>query len=160
MTSDGQLMSLPEVAEYLGMAERTIYLWAQQGKIPAFKLGSSWRFRRVEIDTWLESQRSGPDVSSSRQPLVDRVDPPMPKSMRKKAEQDALEQRIAECIEAIENTFRLEDATLKTFESFLERFDADIFDTAVDRLVKEKRYDVGTNPGLSGEKVRVIKRRN
>ena len=73
MTNGAQLMSLPEVATYLGMAERTIYVWAQQGKIPAFKLGTSWRFRRSEIDAWLETQRSGPDFSTGRRPLVGRV---------------------------------------------------------------------------------------
>jgi excisionase family DNA binding protein len=44
------IMTLPELADYLSMAERTIYLWAQQGRVPAFKLGTSWRFRRSEID--------------------------------------------------------------------------------------------------------------
>ena len=41
-----ELMTLPELAAYLTMSERTIYDWAQQGKVPAYQLGSSWRFRR------------------------------------------------------------------------------------------------------------------
>ena len=55
-----ELMSLQEVASYLGMAERTIYMWAQNGKVPAFKLGAAWRFRKSDIDAWLETQRTGP----------------------------------------------------------------------------------------------------
>lgn len=51
-------MTLAQVAEYLSMAERTIYEWAQSGRIPGFKLGSAWRFRRSEIEGWLEAQRA------------------------------------------------------------------------------------------------------
>ena len=54
MTSDnfesGGLMGPAQVAKYLGIAERTVYLWAQQGKLPALKVGSVWRFRRSEVD--------------------------------------------------------------------------------------------------------------
>ncbi len=72
-------MSLPDVASYLAMGERTIYVWAQQGLIPAFKLGATWRFRRSEIEAWLESQRSGPVVSTpERQPVVESFEPPVP----------------------------------------------------------------------------------
>ena len=49
-------MSLPEVAEYLGMAERTIYLWAQQGKIPAFKVAGKWRVREEALEAWIRQQ--------------------------------------------------------------------------------------------------------
>ena len=34
--------------------------WAQEGTLPAFRLGRLWRFRRAEIDAWLESHRRGP----------------------------------------------------------------------------------------------------
>ena len=100
-------MSLPEVATYLGMAERTIYVWAQQGKIPAFKLGTSWRFRRSEIDAWLETQRSGPDFSTGRRPLVDPVEPAMTRSMREKTERDAVEKQITDCVDEIELALRV-----------------------------------------------------
>ena len=65
------LMSLAEVSRYLGMSERTIYGWAQEGKIPAFKLGSAWRFRRSEVDEWLEGHRSG---GGSKVPITPDVD--------------------------------------------------------------------------------------
>jgi nitrogen PTS system EIIA component len=50
-------MTLPQIAQYLQMKERTIYQWAKSGKIPSFKLGNVWRFRRVEIDRWIEEQK-------------------------------------------------------------------------------------------------------
>ena len=51
-------MNLRQVAEYLNLAERTIYLWTQQGEFPAYKLGSTWRFKRQEIDEWLEQRHT------------------------------------------------------------------------------------------------------
>lgn len=42
-------MTIKEVSEYLKLAEKTAYRLAAQGKIPGFKVGGSWRFRREEI---------------------------------------------------------------------------------------------------------------
>ena len=55
-----QLMDIKEVANYLRVKESTVYTWAQEGLLPAFRLGRLWRFRRVEIDAWLEDHRRGP----------------------------------------------------------------------------------------------------
>ncbi len=52
-----QLMTLSDVAGYLQIKERTIYLWAQQDKIPSFKLGNTWRFKREDIDLWIEERK-------------------------------------------------------------------------------------------------------
>ena len=52
-----RLMTLPEVAEYLQIAERTAYLWTQTGKLPGFKMGNVWRFKRVDVDHWTEEQK-------------------------------------------------------------------------------------------------------
>ena len=46
--SDGEILTLEEVAAYLKAGKRTVYRLAQKGAIPAFKLGGSWRFRRAE----------------------------------------------------------------------------------------------------------------
>jgi len=55
--STAPLLSLSDVASYLQVAERTVYLWAQQGKLPSFKLGNLWRFRKSDLDTWIEESR-------------------------------------------------------------------------------------------------------
>ena len=52
-----RLMTLAEVAVYLQITERTIYQWAQREKIPSFKLGNSWRFKRADIDLWIEERK-------------------------------------------------------------------------------------------------------
>jgi len=51
-----QMMTVDEVARYLKMKTVTIYKHAQQGRIPAFKVGSSWRFKRSTIDEWIAKQ--------------------------------------------------------------------------------------------------------
>lgn len=50
-------MTIKEVSEYLKLVEKTAYRLAAQGKIPGFKVGGSWRFRKSEIDKWIEEQR-------------------------------------------------------------------------------------------------------
>jgi len=47
------LMTVKQVADYLQLKESTIYAWAQDGKIPAIKIGRTWRFRQADLDTWL-----------------------------------------------------------------------------------------------------------
>ncbi len=53
-----QMMTVDEVANYLKMKVVTIYKHAQQGRIPAFKVGSSWRFKKSTIDNWIEKQEN------------------------------------------------------------------------------------------------------
>ena len=43
---------------------RAIYEWVKNNKIPAFKLGNTWRFKKNEIDGWMESNRTGPSPST------------------------------------------------------------------------------------------------
>jgi len=53
-----QVLTLREVAEYLNVHISTIYKYAQQGKIPAFKVGSDWRFKKDDIDAWIKGEKS------------------------------------------------------------------------------------------------------
>jgi PTS system nitrogen regulatory IIA component len=54
------LMSVKELAEYLQVDMSTVYLWSQRGQIPAMKVGKMWRYRRSEIEEWLNQRRSQP----------------------------------------------------------------------------------------------------
>jgi excisionase family DNA binding protein len=49
-------MTIKEVAEYLDVHPATVYRLAQRGKIPAFKIGSDWRFHKRYIDEWIDRQ--------------------------------------------------------------------------------------------------------
>jgi len=52
------LMTLEEVANYLRVSDRTVKDWANAGELPGGKLGSSWRFRKDDIDNWLDQKLS------------------------------------------------------------------------------------------------------
>jgi len=55
-----EIMMVQEVAEFLRVSERTVYDWATAGTIPCGKLGTTWRFRRSEIEKWVNQHLSGP----------------------------------------------------------------------------------------------------
>ena len=50
------IMTIKEVAAYLKLTEKTAYRLAAEGKIPGFKVGGAWRFRRREIEKWIDGQ--------------------------------------------------------------------------------------------------------
>ncbi len=54
--ADNAIMTIGEVADYLKVTERTIYRLAGAKQIPAFKVGGSWRFSKVDIDGWIKRQ--------------------------------------------------------------------------------------------------------
>lgn len=53
---DTDIMTIKEVAEYLKLTEKTTYRLAAERKIPGFKVGGAWRFRKSEIDRWIAGQ--------------------------------------------------------------------------------------------------------
>lgn len=53
-----EILTPKEVAKYLRVAERTVHRLAHDSKVPCFKVGGSWRFRRFDIDQWIASQTS------------------------------------------------------------------------------------------------------
>ena len=53
-TMNEEIMTIEECAKYLKTSVSTIYRLAQQGKIPATKVGNQWRFQKKKIDEWLE----------------------------------------------------------------------------------------------------------
>ena len=51
-----EILTLPEVAQLLKVAEKTVYTMAQKGELPAFKVGGQWRFRRTDLDAWMDAK--------------------------------------------------------------------------------------------------------
>lgn len=51
-----EILTIDEVASYLKASKRTVYRLAASGKLPAFKLGGTWRFRRGELDRWIANR--------------------------------------------------------------------------------------------------------
>lgn len=54
-----EILTLKEVATYLKLAEKTAYRLAAEGKLPGFKVGGSWRFKREDIEKWIEKNKKG-----------------------------------------------------------------------------------------------------
>ena len=52
MPSD--IMTIKEISDYLKIKEKTAYHLAAKGEIPGFKVGGSWRFKKSEIEAWIE----------------------------------------------------------------------------------------------------------
>jgi len=51
-----EILTLDEVAKYLKVSDRTVYEWAQKGEIPAGKIGTVWRFKKSELEQWVNAR--------------------------------------------------------------------------------------------------------
>ena len=54
--SGEQIMTLRQVAQYLGLHIMTVYKLTREGRMPAAKIGGQWRFKRDVLDEWLETK--------------------------------------------------------------------------------------------------------
>ena len=53
-----EVMDIRQAADYLGISGDTLYRYASEGFVPAFKLGNRWRFRKSLLDAWMD-EKSG-----------------------------------------------------------------------------------------------------
>ena len=63
------ILTIEEVAKYLRVSERTVYDWAQKGEIPAGKIGTVWRFKKNDIERWVNERLS----SNSRENAANQI---------------------------------------------------------------------------------------
>jgi len=56
--AENVILTIEEVANYLRVSERTVYDWAQKGEIPSGKIGTVWRFKKSEIEQWVNDRLS------------------------------------------------------------------------------------------------------
>ena len=54
-----EILTVSEVAGLLKVAEKTVYTMAQQGELPAFKVRGQWRFRRTDLEAWIDAKTRG-----------------------------------------------------------------------------------------------------
>ena len=52
-----QILTIKQVSDFLQVNERTIYKLAKCGELPSFKVGGQWRFRKADIDGWIEGKK-------------------------------------------------------------------------------------------------------
>ena len=58
MSKEKEIMTAKEVAEYLNIHPLTVHKYAREGKIPAFKIGTDWRFHKKYIERWIKEKSS------------------------------------------------------------------------------------------------------
>jgi len=65
MSSNTEVMTLQDVADFLRVHPNTIYRLARRGTLPAFKIGTDWRFHRSSIEQWMRTRHPGQPSSTS-----------------------------------------------------------------------------------------------
>lgn len=53
-----EVMDIRQASHYLGISSDTLYKYASEGFVPAFKLGNRWRFKKSRLDDWMDQQSS------------------------------------------------------------------------------------------------------
>jgi excisionase family DNA binding protein len=56
MADSREVMNIRQASQYLGVSPDTLYKYVNEQKIPAFKLGNRWRFKKSKLDEWMEEQ--------------------------------------------------------------------------------------------------------
>jgi excisionase family DNA binding protein len=52
-----QAMTVRDVAGYLNVDEKTVYRLVKRGDLPGFKVAGAWRFKRSDLDSWIDLQK-------------------------------------------------------------------------------------------------------
>lgn len=61
-----EVLTLTEASKYLKVNKATIYRLARQGRMPAFKVGKVWRFKRDRIEAWVDENSNNRRVKRKR----------------------------------------------------------------------------------------------
>lgn len=67
-----EVMDIRQASDYLGISPDTLYKYASDGFVPAFKLGNRWRFKRSRLDEWMDlqsDQQSGEIDTTKKKPV-------------------------------------------------------------------------------------------
>ena len=66
MADAREVMNIRQASQYLGVSPDTLYKYVSEERIPAFKLGNRWKFKKSILDTWMEHQSLNSEVSRPR----------------------------------------------------------------------------------------------
>ncbi len=68
MADSREVMNIRQASDYLGVSPDTLYKYVGEEKIPAFKLGNRWRFKKSRLDQWMEEKSSQLETRSGHKP--------------------------------------------------------------------------------------------
>ena len=66
MADSREVMNIRQASQYLGVNPDTLYKYVNEQKIPAFKLGNRWRFKKSKLDQWMEEKSSESELKSRK----------------------------------------------------------------------------------------------
>ena len=73
MAESREVMNIRQASQYLGVSTDTLYKYVYEEKIPAFKLGNRWKFKKTILDTWMEAKSMGGDGKGKKRPKAARA---------------------------------------------------------------------------------------
>ena len=68
MADAREVMNIRQASQYLGVSPDTLYKYVGEQKIPAFKLGNRWRFKKSKLDQWMEEKSNQSEVKAKKKP--------------------------------------------------------------------------------------------
>ena len=68
MADSREVMNIRQASQYLGVSPDTLYKYVGEQKIPAFKLGNRWRFKKSKLDQWMEEKSSQVEAKGRNKP--------------------------------------------------------------------------------------------
>ena len=66
MADSREVMNIRQASQYLGVSPDTLYKYVGEQKIPAFKLGNRWRFKKSRLDQWMEEKSNQTEVKTTK----------------------------------------------------------------------------------------------
>ena len=64
-----EVMDIRQASDYLGISPDTLYKYASEAFVPAFKLGNRWRFKRSRLDAWMDQQSN--QTTAAAEPIIE-----------------------------------------------------------------------------------------
>lgn len=68
MADSPEVMNIRQASQYLGISPDTLYKYVYEEKIPAFKLGNRWKFKKTILDAWMEQKSTGGEARGKKKP--------------------------------------------------------------------------------------------
>ena len=74
MADSPEVMNIRQASQYLGVSPDTLYKYVYEERIPAFKLGNRWKFKKTILDSWMERKSTmGEGRGNKKKPRTARV---------------------------------------------------------------------------------------
>jgi excisionase family DNA binding protein len=61
-----EVMNIRQASQYLGVSPDTLYKYVSEERIPAFKLGNRWKFKKTILDQWMEEKSTAGETKSTK----------------------------------------------------------------------------------------------